>query len=202
MSRNVPDKCPISSPRWVKSGISTRERMRRRTRSAPSASRRTGPAMVRASSIDSTIITAAATRNTFRIAQRSASTIWSMSAPCVESRSAPRTARKRCTGVATETITSPRELMRTTLAFWPPSACDDFRIAFAVFGAELDVERQVALGEPLAHRVPLPLEESGLGRIRRRQIEAQHVAAAIEIAAVEQRARRRDRRCARAYWSA
>ena len=46
----------------------------------------------------------------------------SMSAPCVESISAPRTARKRCTGTATETITSPRSLMRTMLDLKPFSA--------------------------------------------------------------------------------
>ena len=62
MSRSAPERWPISSRRRVKSGISTRVRMRRRTRSALSASRRTGPAMVLASSSDSTIITTAATR--------------------------------------------------------------------------------------------------------------------------------------------
>ena len=58
MSRSAPDRCAdLVAPRWVRSGISTRERMRWRTRSAPSASRLTGPAMVRASRIDSTTMT-------------------------------------------------------------------------------------------------------------------------------------------------
>jgi succinate-semialdehyde dehydrogenase/glutarate-semialdehyde dehydrogenase len=49
--------------------------------------------------------------------------ISSMSSPCVDSISAPRTARNLCTGTATETITSPRSLIRTRLALWPSSAC-------------------------------------------------------------------------------
>ena len=57
MSRSVPERWPISSRRRVKSGISTRVRMRRRTLSAASASRRTGSAIVPASRIDSTTIT-------------------------------------------------------------------------------------------------------------------------------------------------
>ena len=36
------------------------------------------------------------------------------------------TARNRCTGTATETITSPRSLIRTMLLFWPFSARHDF----------------------------------------------------------------------------
>ena len=61
MSRSAPDRWPISSRRRVKSGISTRDLMRRRTRSAPSASRRTGPAMVPASSERQHVMTPAAT---------------------------------------------------------------------------------------------------------------------------------------------
>ena len=148
MSRSAPERWPISSRRRVKSGISTRERMRRRTLSAASASRRTGSAMVPASRIESTTMTPAATRNTLRMASRSASTMSSMSAPWVDSISAPRTARKRCTGTATETMTSPRSLMRTMLAFWPFKRLRDFGIALAVLGAELAVERQVAAAEP------------------------------------------------------
>ncbi len=78
--------------------------------------------MVPASRNDSTTITPAATRNTLKMASRSAPTMSSMSAPCVDSISAPRTARKRCTGTATETITSPRSLMRTMLDLKPLSA--------------------------------------------------------------------------------
>ena len=119
------------------------------------------------------------------MASRSASTMSSMSAPCVDSISAPRTARKRCTGTATETITSPRSLMRTMLACWPLSACADFRIALAVLRAELLVDRQVAAPEPAPHRDEAALHQARLFRGRRRQVEAQHVAAAVEIAAVE-----------------
>src|ERR1700722_14304487 len=43
--------------------------------------------------------------------------IWSMSSPCVDSIRAPWMVRERCTGTATETITSPRELTRTMLRF-------------------------------------------------------------------------------------
>jgi GTP-binding protein len=67
--------------------------------------------------------TAEATPPIFRIAQRSAPTIWSMSSPWVVSISAPRTARKCCTGTATETMTAPRSVTRTMLLFWPPSDC-------------------------------------------------------------------------------
>ena len=49
-------------------------------------------------------MTPAATRKTLKIASRSAARTSSMSAPWVESMSEPRTARKRCTGTATETI--------------------------------------------------------------------------------------------------
>ena len=100
----------------MKSGISSRALMPRRTRSAASARRRTGPAMVPASSIDSTIMTSAATRKTCSRAKRSEAMILSMSPPCVESSSAPRTERKRCTGTATETMVSPRAFWRTTVA--------------------------------------------------------------------------------------
>ena len=185
MSRSAPERWPISSRRRVKSGISTRVRMRRRTRSALSASRRTGPAMVLASSSDSTIITAEATPPTFRIASRSAVTIWSMSSPWVESISAPWIARKRCTGTATETITSPRSLTRTMLLFWPFSAFGDLLIAVAVFGPEFAIERQVAAIEPGADRDHRALDDARLLHRRRRQFEAQHVAAAVEAAAVE-----------------
>ena len=45
-----------------------------------------------------------------------------MSPPCVDSSREPRTARKRCTGTATETIPSPRSLTRTIDAFFAPPA--------------------------------------------------------------------------------
>ncbi len=119
MSRSAPDRCPISSRRMVKSGISTREPVRRRTISALPASRRTGPAMVPASRNDSTSMTLSVTRNTLKLPSRSAVTMLSMSGPWVESIRAPRTARKRCTGNATDTITSPRSLIRTMLDLKP-----------------------------------------------------------------------------------
>ena len=60
------------------------------------------------------------------IAQRSEAMILSMSPPCVDSSSAPRTARKRWIGTATETIVSPFALTRTTdfaapVSAWPTS---------------------------------------------------------------------------------
>jgi len=67
-----------------------------------------------------------------------------MSAPWVESMSTPRTARKRCTGTATETMTSPRSLMRTHARILATQGLGDFGIAFAVVGTELVVERQIA----------------------------------------------------------
>ena len=73
-----------------------------------------------------------------------------MSPPWVDSSSAPRTARKRCTGTATETMTSPRSLMRTMLGLQPVQRLRDFRIALAVVGAELAIERQVAVGRASA----------------------------------------------------
>ena len=74
--------------------------------------------MVLASNSDSTIMTAVATPPTFRIASRSAVTIWSMSSPWVDRISAPWMVRERSTGTATETITSPRALTRTMLRLW------------------------------------------------------------------------------------
>ena len=185
MSRRLPERWPISSRRVVKSGISTRPLRRRRTRSALSASRRTGPAMVPASSTESSTCTPAAIRNTLRIDSRSAATVSSISAPCVDSSSAPRTVRKRWIGTATSTMTSPRSLMRTMLAFWPLSDLRDLRIALAVVAAEVVIGRQVAAPEPGAHGDEGALDDAGLLGVGRRQVEAQHVAAAIEAAAVE-----------------
>ncbi len=70
--------------------------------------------MVRASRIDSTTMTPSSDEeqlDDLRAARRS--TAWLMSPPCVDSSSTPRTARKRCTGTATETITSPPSVTRT-----------------------------------------------------------------------------------------
>ncbi len=162
--------------------------MRRRTCSALSARRLTGPAMVLASRIDSTIITAAATPNTRRMAMRSAVTIWSMSSPWVDSISEPLIARKpqRCTGTATETITSPRSLTRTADAFRAGERLRDFVVALAVFRTELAIGRQVAAVEPVADRDHRAFGEPRLAPLRRRQVEAQHVAARDLVAAVEQ----------------
>ena len=69
--------------------------MPRRTRSAASASLRTGSAIVLASESERMSITAARTRKKRTSAQRSAAMTLSMSPPCVESRSAPRIAIMR-----------------------------------------------------------------------------------------------------------
>ena len=93
------ERWPISSERSVKSGISWRDLMPRRTRSAASARRRIGSAMVPASKT----ATARSSRRPppgrrCKMAQRSEAMTASMSPPCVESSSAPRTARKRWIG--------------------------------------------------------------------------------------------------------
>ncbi len=62
----------------------------------------------------------------------------------------------------------------------------DLRIAGAVLRPELPVERQIAASEPGPDRDPGTLEKSRPLGIDRRQVEAHHVAAPVEIAAVEQ----------------
>ena len=88
--------------------------------------------------------------------------------------------------------------MRTMLPFWPFERLDHLRVALAVLRAEFAIERQVAAPEPGAHRDEGALDHTRLFRVRRRQVEAQDVAAAEQVAAVERAARRRGRRCARA----
>jgi hypothetical protein len=61
----------------------------------------------------------------------------------------------------------------------------DLRIALAVLRPEFLVKRQVATPEPAAHGDKGALHQAGLLGVRRRQVETQHVAAAVEIAAVE-----------------
>src|SRR5260370_29500082 len=61
-----------------------------------------------------------------------------------------------------------------------------FGIAAAVLGSELAVERQIAAAEPGADRDPAALDQSRTFGVRRRQIEAEHVAAAVDIAAAEE----------------
>src|SRR5205823_14585791 len=61
-------------------------------------------------------------------------------------------------------------------------------IALAVLGAEFAIEREVAAIEPGADRDRGALDEARLLRRGRRQFETQHVAAAIETAAVEDHA--------------
>jgi hypothetical protein len=75
--------------------------------------------MVRASSIERTIITPAAIRNILKNGEP----LGSDHGVDVAAAGRQRTARKRWTGTATDTTTSPRLFSRTTLAFWPPSAC-------------------------------------------------------------------------------
>ena len=79
--------------------------------------------MVRASSIESSTMTAPSARNSSSTCSRSAATAESISPPSVESSSAPRTARKRWIGTETSTMISPRSLTRTELDFRPLSAC-------------------------------------------------------------------------------
>src|SRR6266480_3748162 len=61
----------------------------------------------------------------------------------------------------------------------------DFGVAAAVLGSELAIERQIAAAEPGPDRNPGALDQSRGFGVRRRQIEPQYVAAAVEIAAVE-----------------
>lgn len=61
----------------------------------------------------------------------------------------------------------------------------DLAIAFAILGSELAVQRKVAAIEPGADRDHRALGDAGFFGRRRRQFEPQHVAAAIEAAAVE-----------------
>ena len=74
------------------------------------------------------------------------------------------------------------------LLFWPSSDLRDFLIAVAVLRPEFAIERQVAAIEPGADRDHRSLGDARLFDRRRRQFEAQHVAAAVEIAAVENQA--------------
>ncbi len=62
----------------------------------------------------------------------------------------------------------------------------DFRIAAAVLGTELAVDRQIAAIDALHDPVVLAAEEARRRRVRRRQVEAQNLAADIERARVEQ----------------
>ncbi len=61
----------------------------------------------------------------------------------------------------------------------------DLLVAVAVLGPQLAIERQVAAIEPGPDRDRHPFDETGLLDRRRRQFEAQHVAAAVEAAAVQ-----------------
>ena len=122
MSRSARDRCPISSARAVKSGISSRESTPRRTRSAASASRRIGPAMVLARNSDSTNMTTAATRNTRNSAQRSDAMILSMSPGWVDSSSAPWTLAALRIGTAIDTMVRPLASTRTIQCVCPFSA--------------------------------------------------------------------------------
>ena len=108
-------------------------------------------------------------------------------------------ARKRCTGTATETITSARSLMRTMLDLRPMQRMRDLLVALAVLRPEFAIGRQIAAAEPAADRQPVALEVIRLAPRRRRQIEAQHV---DRDCGCRESARRRGRRCARACWSA
>ena len=71
------------------------------------------------------------------------------------------------------------------LAFWPLSDLRDLRIALAVVAAEVVIGRQVAAPEPGADGDEGALDDARLLGVGRRQIEAQHVTAAVKAAAVE-----------------
>src|SRR5262249_21067229 len=62
---------------------------------------------------------------------------------------------------------------------------EDFGVATAVLGPELAIEGKIAAPKPGPDRDPGALQESPMLGIRRSEIEAEHVAAAVAIAAVE-----------------
>ena len=62
----------------------------------------------------------------------------------------------------------------------------DRRIALAIFRAQLAIARQVATAEPAANADIGALEQPRFLGIGRRQVEAQHFAAGIEISAIQQ----------------
>src|ERR1700686_741822 len=64
----------------------------------------------------------------------------------------------------------------------------DLLITVAVLGSELAIKRKVAAVEPGADRDHRALRDTRFLDRRRRQFEPQHVAAAVEIAAVEDEA--------------
>ncbi|MNL40141.1 hypothetical protein D3C87_1624660 [compost metagenome] len=78
--------------------------------------------MVEDNKRESTMLTSVAMPNTRMMARRSACTILSISPACVDRSRTPSTARKRCTGTATETISSPFSVTRTTAPRTPVSA--------------------------------------------------------------------------------
>ncbi len=150
-------------------------------------SRRSGLAMVDDNSSDRTTLTSVATPKTRMIARRSAWTILSISPACVDSSNTPSTARKRWIGTATETISSPlfpwcvprRRAHRS-------SAFIDFRIDRAIAPGSFFVNRQVARLQHLVEQPAEPVRPALLLVVNRRQVVAQHLAARIEMAAVEQ----------------
>ena len=186
MSRTATDRLPISSWRSEKSGISSRFLTPRRTRSAAAERRRSGLAMVEASSIDSSAVTRAATPKTRRIALRSAATILSMSPPSVDSSSTPSTARKRWIGTATETICSPFSLTRTIVAGAAGQRLHHLGEGRAIAARLFAVDRQRPVAEQVEDEFLRPLDEGRLLLLDRRQVEAQDLAARIEMARIEQ----------------
>ena len=176
--------------------------MRRRTRSALSASRRTGPAMVPASSTESSTMTLVAIRNTLMIASRSFSTASLMSPPRVDSNSAPRTTRialhrHRHRDDHLAVLVDANHAARSLACERP---CD-FRIILARIWPDVAVERKIAAVEPGLHRVPGAFEYSGLVVARQRQIEPQNFARLEQIATVDDETSHCGHRCARESWS-
>ena len=132
-------------------------------------------------------MTSAATRKICRSEKRSEAMILSMSPPCVDRSSVPRTERKRWIGTATETMVSPSGFWRTTLARTPVSACWTSG-KVRPFAGPISSNGRPVLREALADAVPGPLDEGIVLVADRRKVEAQDVAARIERARIEQQA--------------
>ena len=158
--------------------------------------------MVPASRIDSTTITPAAIRNSLKIAAARPSTMSSMSPPWVDSSSAPRTARKRCTGTATETMTSPRSLMRTMLDLAPmqraaPPRRSPCRSAGRARDRAADRRGRASVrnGVPARARSSsgcLRSAAAGRGAARRRELRLSRMRIAVAVVDARARLGRRD----------
>jgi hypothetical protein len=159
-------------------------------RSAASASLRTGPAMVRAMSIDSTIMTTAATGTRARSPALGVQDLLDVAALGGSEQQHPEH--------AAEALDRHRHgddhhlaalVERTMLAGAPSAPALDFRIAACPFRSGRDpVDREIAADRAGQRGPRIPgFSTKGRPSARRgRQVEAQDVAAAVEVAAVEQ----------------